>query len=161
MIIIILLIILIILYIIDMYNRESFKVLTMVKPNPNSLHYGNVNYNTPYENCKDNLGSPLNKQCVVKTVIPKRKSVCNNRLDVIDLNTEHNSLLSFDDKVDNELIKILDDVDYCDNDSKYQDQKNNKIKNLLMNDIDIKSLNSIDSYYNTLSDIDDEIKTLN
>lgn len=149
-IIIILLIIVIILYIIDMYNRETFK--QFMNQDTNSM-YGTVNYNTMYEKCQDGSGYPLNKPCKIKTVIPKVKNVCNNKLEVIDMNNEYNSLLSINDMIDNES--------YSNKELKYINKIKQEKSKQLMKEIDIRSLNSMESNNNTLNDIDNELKTLN
>ena len=152
-IIIILLLILIAIYIYDIYRRENFKSNLLGNyfgniPGFSDLNqfYSPVNYNTAYDNCQTDTGYPLNRPCIIKTNIPKNRNVCNKQKEVIDLNSDYNSLLSIDDL----SIKNMN-----------KKQLSLKNENNSANNIDIKSLNSIDSGINTLNDIDEEINSYN
>ncbi len=155
-IIIILLSVLIALYLIDMYNRECFSSIGNT--------FFNVDYNTMDVKCDDLTGST---PCVVKTVKPKRKEVCNKKLQFInpvqrirEMNARATAKNM--DQLSVEMGMSLDqldmgnsqddDVNYDTNANLEREKNNTKIKN------NIKSKNNEE---NTLSDIDDQLITLN
>ena len=147
MIIIFLLIILIAIYIYDIYKREKFSnFYTPANYGINSI-YSPVDYNTRYDNCQNDTGYPLDRPCRIKTNIPKRKNVCNKNLEVIDINSDYNSLLSLNSTNKNNIMDNLS-----------LNRKNIPVNDYTEN-VDIKSLNSMDSFPNTLNDVNEDLNS--
>jgi hypothetical protein len=166
--IIILLLLLIGLNVWDMYRRESFSSV--------GGNYFNVDYNTMDVKCDDLTGTDT---CVVKTVKPKRKEVCTKKLNFIsptqriqDMNARASSKnmkqlnrvsddmdMDMEMEMDMEMGMSLDqiandfedDIQYSSN--KQRENNNSKILNI----IDNKKYKD----NNTLSDIDEELISLN
>ncbi len=160
--IIILLLILIGLNLWDMYRRESFSSV--------GGNYFNVDYKTMDVKCDDLTGTDA---CVVKTVKPRRKEVCTKKLNFIsptqriqDMNARASSkniqqLNRMDSGIPDDMDMGMsldqiandfeDDIEYSSN--KKRENNNSKILNI----IDNKKYKD----NNTLSDIDDQLISLN
>ena len=169
-IIIVLLCILIFLYLLDMYKRDYFSGVAGT--------FFNVDYQTQDVVCDDLTGT---YPCVVKTTKPNRKEVCNKKYNFISPNKrigmnninqvktdpiianelDNNNNNNNDNDNDNEMGMSLDDLYSNPNsfdDVKYEldelrEKKNLKVKNL------INSNKQNDT--NTLSDVDEELMSLN
>lgn len=169
--IIILLLILISLHVWVVYKNEYFTTFTG--------QYFNVDYNTKNVNCDDLTGT---NPCVVKTVKPKRKTVCTKKYNFIsptdrirDMNARaatknldkiSNSMggMSLDD-LDNIQDDIQSNLNSLDNVDLYNDVVNYNINEQReKKNSDIRnSLNKNKKYIdeNTLSDIDRELLSIN
>ncbi len=164
-IIIVLLLVLISLYIWDIMNREGF--LTY-----DDNLFMQVNYNTLEQKC-DSLAGP--SPCKVKTVKPKRKIVCDKKLDFESPNVrigyppnarsqvkygadkEVDFGMSLDEldnvnEVDSEFKPEIDD-DVLYNIDRHIELNNKKTKESIIRE----DMNGLESEKNTLSDIDENL----
>jgi hypothetical protein len=137
--IILLIIILVVIYIRELNMKETF-----VSGYINIFDYENVDYNTKKQYCNE---LAYNKQeCVVDTVVPSNKVVCNESLIPI-----RNNELDYDKKNDknNPTLSLKYDFDLLSsfNNSQIDRDEYNNISELESFDnlIDVKSQNSLEN----------------
>ncbi len=172
-IIIVLLLILISLYIWDIMNREGFF------PYDDNI-FANVNYNTPIQNC-GSLAGP--SPCAVRTVRPRRKEICNKKLDFESpdkrignptMNARQNVKYNQKEVDFGMSLDDLDDIDEIggevgsevkldlNDDVMYQQDRKRETDNKKIIENIIKYDNgSISNEGNTLSDVDEQLLSLN
>ena len=175
-IIIILLIFLIILFLWDMNRREPFF---------GGSDYEPVNYNKRGQPCDNLTGS---NPCVVDTVIPSKKIVCNKNLDPVDTNScpkpksKKNAKTNMYSCIENvDMGLSMDELDQMSMDQMNMEQMNvDKVRkqqinleqqflnqsnvdadNINQNNLEIKNTTNNKYDNNTLSDIDRELVSFN
>ena len=173
-IIIVLLLIIICLYIWDINSRDGFTGI--------GGQFFNVDYNTKKVICDNLTGTD---PCVVQTVTPKRKEVCTKKLNFIspterlgetkgllsevlnrrvqlqDSNSNENGMsLDQMDDIEDEMYSREEQIDYQNDNVSYDLNEQKEINNIKIK----KYMGSEKKYIqddNTLSDVDDELLSIN
>ena len=135
--IVILIFILFFIYLYDLYFVEKFNNIYL---NNNLQSYEPVDYNIRKQDCNELTYNP--KNCVVETVIPKNKKVCNNSLTPIsnnDIDIKKNKKSK-----KNPSTSLQYDFDLL---SSFNNSQLNNLNNNVHIDTktDIRSLNSIEN----------------
>lgn len=117
---------------------------------PDYFNYEQVNYNTKKQNCDELTYTP--EECMVETVIPKNKIVCNESLTPI---TNNNLINKIDKKKKNPTLSLKYDFDLLSsfNNSQIDGDENNNLK--------INNLNELESFEDlkTSDDLKTDVKS--
>ena len=126
--------ILVLFYMYEM-NKEKFTI----GYDPNFLFQEPVNYNTKKQNCDELTFNPT--ECIVDTVIPFNKTVCNESLSPITNNDKYNAK-TFSEQKENPTLSLIYNFDLL---PSFNGAQISELESLTSSKSDVKSLNSIEN----------------
>ncbi len=132
--IIFMVVILVLFYMYDM-NKEKF----ISGYDPNFLFQEPVDYEIKKQNCNELTFNP--SECVVNTVVPFNKTVCNESLSPITNNDKYNAK-TFNNQKENPTLSLIYDFDLL---HSFNEAQIGELESLSSSKSDVKSLNSIEN----------------